>query len=115
MVNQVEEPEAFEDSDGEAEECPVREISIELMRQAFAESRGERLRCRPGRVIADSGCRAAVGGKVWHQAHQKLLREAGLTWTEEPQVESYRFGSGPVQCSERICVPSAGRRNKGQH
>lgn len=54
------------------------------------------LTAEPGVVIADSGCRAAVGGIHWHEAHQACLKRHNMTWETEPESEFYRFGAGPV-------------------
>ena len=45
-------------------------------------------------VIADSGCRNSVGGELWHDRYQKMLRSKGLPWQEIEEHEVYRFGAG---------------------
>ena len=45
-------------------------------------------------VIADSGCRNSVGGELWHDRYQKMLKSLGLPWKEVEEHEVYRFGAG---------------------
>ena len=53
----------------------------------------------PGEAIADSGCRCAVAGGAWHEKFQAELRRLGMTWFEEEEDETFRFGSGPPEKS----------------
>ena len=57
-------------------------------------------------AIADSGCRAAVGGCEWHARFQEGLRMKNLSWTEVEEVEWYKFGAGePVQSQKAYLYP----------
>eukprot|EP00971_Amphidinium_carterae_P032353 637380-Amphidinium_carterae.1 len=61
-------------------------------------------RLEPGRVIADSGCLASVGGEEWHTQLQEMMRVQERPWLEIEERELYRFGAGPVQCSHKAFV-----------
>ena len=54
------------------------------------------LEAPPNRLIADGGCRTAVGGEDWHRAYQQLLKSLGKQWTSSPEHEFFRFGAGPI-------------------
>ena len=56
----------------------------------------------PGLVMMDTGCRAAVGGKSWHQNLQKCLKRLGRKFHYEEQLEFFQFGPGePITSTRR--------------
>ena len=83
------------DDEDPSDEGPTEELIIRTLYQA------ESLKAPPGVVIGDSGCRASVGGEVWHARHQEELSRLGLSWQEFPEKEYYRFGAGSVVESKR--------------
>ena len=62
----------------------------------------------PGEAIADSGCRCAVAGGAWHEKFQAELRRLGMTWHEEEEDETFRFGSGPPERSSKAYIYPVG-------
>ena len=54
---------------------------------------------RPGQVIADSGCRTAVAGELWHRHLQKHLDELGVRYIKVQENEVFQFGSGGPEVS----------------
>ena len=60
----------------------------------------------PGLAIADSGCRNAVGGRLWHEALQGALIKIKVPWTQVEEHEVYRFGAGaPVISTKAFIYP----------
>ena len=60
----------------------------------------------PGLAIADSGCRNAVGGRLWHEALQGALTKIKVPWTQVEEHEVYRFGAGaPVISTKAFIYP----------
>ena len=55
----------------------------------------------PGLAIADSGCRNAVGGRLWHEAFQDGLKKLQVPWMEVKEYEVYRFGAGAPAVSQK--------------
>ena len=49
---------------------------------------------KAGLVMIDTGCRAAVGGKKYHQDLQKRLEDLGKMFSCEKQEEYFQSGSG---------------------
>ena len=68
----------------------------------------------PGMAIMDSGCRSAVAGEVWHQEFQAQLKRMGLSWHEEPEEESFQFGSGEPETSHRGYIYPVGIHGSGE-
>ena len=58
----------------------------------------------PGMAIMDSGCRTSVAGIRWHEEFQKLLQSRGLTWHEEVEDETFKFGAGDPEVSQRAFI-----------
>jgi hypothetical protein len=57
---------------------------------------------KPGLAMIDTGCRAAVGGKKYHQDLQRCLKALGKTFRSEKQGECFHFGPGdPIRSSRR--------------
>ncbi len=57
---------------------------------------------KAGLVMIDTGCRAAVGGKKYHQDLQKRLEDLGKMFSCEKQEEYFQFGPGdPIRSSLR--------------
>ena len=63
---------------------------------------------RPGEAVADSGCRCAVAGKAWHEKMKEELSKKGMSWLEVGECESFRFGSGEPEISERAYIYPVG-------
>ena len=61
-----------------------------------------------GEAIADSGCRCAVAGQAWHTAMQEELKRKGMTWHEEKESETFRFGSGDPETSNTAYIYPVG-------
>lgn len=61
-----------------------------------------------GEAIADSGCRCAVAGQAWHTAMQEELKRRGMTWHEEKESETFRFGSGDPETSNTAYIYPVG-------
>jgi len=47
-------------------------------------------------IMADTGCRRAVGGKPWHDEFQQTLRNRGIKYYSVPINERYCFGTGAI-------------------
>ena len=56
------------------------------------------------RVIADSGCRNAVAGEIWHELVQEHLGRAGIQWKVECEKEIYQFGAGLPETSTKAFI-----------
>ena len=55
----------------------------------------------PGLVMMDTGCRAAVGRRSWHQGLQRCLKKMGRQFHSEGQTEFFQFGPGEPITSTR--------------
>ncbi|CAK9032878.1 Retrovirus-related Pol polyprotein from transposon TNT 1-94, partial [Durusdinium trenchii] len=62
----------------------------------------------PGMAIMDSGCRTAVAGLKWHMDFQEMLKEKGLSWHEEDEQETFQFGSGGPEESQKAYIYPVG-------
>jgi hypothetical protein len=59
-----------------------------------------------GMVMADTGCRRAVGGSEWHQELQEELDNLGISYRPKNATELFQFGPGePIPSIRRWIYP----------
>ena len=52
------------------------------------------VRLRTGLMMADTGCKKAVGGSDWHKELQNEMDKAGKSYSSYPIQELFQFGPG---------------------
>ena len=95
--------------DGSCSACGLRTCVMDNRSEAFVPDVEEdvndvhAVQLAPGLVMMDTGCRAAVGGKSWHQNLQKCLKKLGRKFHYEEQLEFFQFGPGePITSTRRV-------------
>ena len=64
------------------------------------------VRLQRGMVMADTGCRRAVGGSEWHQELQEELDNLGISYRSKNITELFQFGPGePIPSIRRWIYP----------
>ena len=83
--------------------CIMYKKNRAFVTDAEAETSGVHLvELSPGLVMIDTGCRAAVGGRKWHQGLQGRLKELGKKFHCAKQLEFFQFGPGdPIRSTRR--------------
>ena len=57
-----------------------------------------------GFVMLDTGCKASVGGAIWHGALQAELKKMAVPFSSEESLEYFKFGDGATVTSTRTWV-----------
>lgn len=83
----------------------------------WKNQRREPLKCpRIGcHLIADSGCRNSVGGRLWHGAFQHALQELEVPFLQVQEREVYCFAAGAPVVSTVVLSLSSGAWPWGHH
>ena len=105
-------PSGKEDSEEESEESGEEPQEDAHFRELNAIWTAESMQADPDEAISDSGCKAAVGGEIWHKALQEEMKRRGLIWHEVPEDERFQFGLGHLPRSRKAFLYPVGIHGK---